>query len=159
MHLDLDDPISFTCLTATAADIKAEATFFITADFGFIGFCKTITNVVKNTCISCRITSRVRPMGLWSMSISFSIAHIRLVSYTFPGLFELRLIFVLKLFFKISFTNVDFPEPDTPVTAINFPRGKSTLNIFQVVLSCASQANGLSISCSTFCRRWNLPFS
>ena len=71
-------------------------------------------------------------MGLWSMSISFSIASYPVSFLYFPGLFELRLIFCAKAFFKISFTNVDFPEPDTPVTAINFPRGKSTLTFFKL---------------------------
>ena len=30
-------------------------------------------------------------------------------------------------FFKILLTSVDLPEPETPVTAINFPRGNLTL--------------------------------
>ena len=36
-------------------------------------------------------------------------------------------------FDKISVINVDFPEPDTPVTDINFPKGNlqlSSLNYF-----------------------------
>ena len=33
---------------------------------------------------------------------------------------------------KISFTNVDFPLPDTPVTQINFPSGNLTLIFFKL---------------------------
>ena len=30
-------------------------------------------------------------------------------------------------FFKMPLIKVDFPEPETPVTAMNFPRGKRTV--------------------------------
>ena len=33
-------------------------------------------------------------------------------------------------FFKMPLIKVDFPEPETPVTAMNFPRGK------RAVISC-----------------------
>ena len=35
-------------------------------------------------------------------------------------------------FDKISVINVDFPEPDTPVTDINFPKGKFTVKFFKL---------------------------
>ena len=33
---------------------------------------------------------------------------------------------------RISFTRDDFPEPETPVTAINFPNGNLTLIFFKL---------------------------
>ena len=41
-----------------------------------------------------------------------------------PGLSELRLSFWAMAFLRMLLMRVDFPEPDTPVTAINFPSGK-----------------------------------
>ena len=38
--------------------------------------------------------------------------------------------------YNTSFTNVDFPEPDTPVTQLNTPNGNLTL-IFFKLFSCA----------------------
>ena len=35
-------------------------------------------------------------------------------------------------FDKISVINVDFPEPDTPVTDINLPKGKFTVKFFKL---------------------------
>ena len=54
----------------------------------------------------------------------------------FPGLSEFRLSFCAIAFFKIELTRVDFPEPETPVTAMNFPRGKRAV-IFCKLCSCA----------------------
>ena len=42
--------------------------------------------------------------------------------------------------YKTSFTNVDFPEPDTPVTQLNTPNGNFTLTFFKLfsVAPCTS---------------------
>ena len=50
----------------------------------------------------------------------------------FPGFsFEPFNSFVIVLY-KISFTNVLFPEPETPVTQLNTPNGNLTLIFFKL---------------------------
>ena len=42
--------------------------------------------------------------------------------------------------YNTSFTNVDFPEPETPVTQVNTPKGNCTLIFFKLfsVAPCTS---------------------
>ena len=40
--------------------------------------------------------------------------------------------FLLKLFHKVSSTNVDFPPPETPVTQVKIPKGNFTLIFFKL---------------------------
>ncbi len=49
-----------------------------------------------------------------------------------PGFAELRLIFCARARFRILLTNVLLPEPDTPVTATNSPKGNSTEIFFKL---------------------------
>ena len=51
-------------------------------------------------------------------------------------------------FDKISVINVDFPDPDTPVTDINFPKGKFVLDRDKVKVL---QENGQKITMLTIC--------
>ena len=58
----------------------------------------------------------------------------------FPGFsFEPFNSFAIVLY-KTSFTSVDFPEPDTPVTQLNTPSGNLTLIFFKLfsVAPCTS---------------------
>ena len=58
------------------------------------------------------------------MSIKRSTCSIPVMVLNFPGLSELRLSFWAIDFLRMLLIRVDFPEPDTPVTAMNFPSGK-----------------------------------
>ena len=50
----------------------------------------------------------------------------------FPGFSELRFNFCASVFFRILLTKVDFPEPETPVTAMNLPSGKRAVTSFKL---------------------------
>ena len=66
----------------------------------------------------------VLPIGLWSISIILSIFPSTPLTdlTTVVSIFSLFKIFFTELN-KISFTNVDLPLPETPVTPINLPSG------------------------------------
>ena len=55
MHLDLDDSIAAAGFAATAFHIKTEAPLLISLRLGICSCCEQITDLVKNTGISCRI--------------------------------------------------------------------------------------------------------
>ena len=65
-------------------------------------------------------------MGDWSMSITLSRYSVPVIFSWSPGTFFAPLRWVTRYFFRISFTSEDLPEPETPVTLMNFPRGNST---------------------------------
>ena len=66
------------------------------------------------------------------MSIILSMFLIPFTSAHFPGFsFEPFNSFAIVLY-KISFTNVLFPEPETPVTQLNRPKGNLTLIFFKL---------------------------
>src|SRR5690625_7940124 len=65
----------------------------------------------------------VRPIGDWSILIIFSICLIPFTFLCLPGLCFPRYRFFAKDLDNISFTNVLFPEPDTPVTTVIKPIG------------------------------------
>ena len=48
VHLNLDDAITATCLTAAALDIKGETTLLIAPNLGFIGLGKEVTDIIKD---------------------------------------------------------------------------------------------------------------
>src|SRR5699024_11769988 len=65
----------------------------------------------------------VRPIGAWFTSITFSICFNPFIFSCSPGnCFDLYKRLASDLY-KISFTSVLFPEPDTPVTTVNNPIG------------------------------------
>ena len=74
----------------------------------------------------------VLPIGDWSIFIILSILSIPTTSLHLPG-FSLEPFncFVIVLY-SISFTNVLFPEPETPVTQLNTPSGNLTLIFFKL---------------------------
>ncbi len=51
VHLNLDDAITATCLTAAALDIKGETTLLIAPNLGFIGLGKEVADIIKDPCI------------------------------------------------------------------------------------------------------------
>ena len=57
MHGDTQNPISLTCLAATAFNIEGKSTLFIATHFGVRSLCIQITNIIKYPGISCRITA------------------------------------------------------------------------------------------------------
>ena len=66
------------------------------------------------------------------MFIILSIFSSPFTSLHFPGLiFEPFNSFAIVLY-NISFTNVLFPEPETPVTHINSPSGNLTFTFFKL---------------------------
>ncbi len=72
----------------------------------------------------------VLPMGDWSITIALSKYSKPFISLCFPGLTLALFSFCARDLYSISFTNVDFPEPDTPVTQVNTPRGGIFASIF-----------------------------
>ena len=74
----------------------------------------------------------VLPIGDWSIFIILSILSIPTTSLHLPG-FSLEPFncFVIVLY-SISFTNVLFPDPETPVTQLNTPSGNLTLIFFKL---------------------------
>ena len=58
MHLNLDDTITTAGFAASAFDIKTETSFLIATCFGISCRCKQITDLIKHTCIGCRIGTR-----------------------------------------------------------------------------------------------------
>ncbi len=74
----------------------------------------------------------VLPIGDWSIFIILSILFNPLTALHFPGFsFEPFNSFAIVLY-KTSFTKVDFPEPETPVTQLNTPNGNFTLIFFKL---------------------------
>ena len=68
----------------------------------------------------------VRPIGFWSISITLSKTSIPSTPACAPGLTRARLSRFASALKTISFTSVDLPEPETPVTQMNLPTGNST---------------------------------
>src|SRR5215471_6674698 len=82
-------------------------------------------------------------MGFWSISITLSKTSIPSTPWCAPGLTRARLSRFASALKTISFTSVDLPEPDTPVTQMNFPTGNSTSMSFR--LCCAAHDEGTAI--------------
>src|SRR5690349_18424343 len=68
----------------------------------------------------------VRPIGDWSMSITLSKHSMPSQLSCSPGFTRIRCSRLASALKTISLTSVDLPEPDTPVTVMNFPTGNST---------------------------------
>ena len=74
----------------------------------------------------------VLPIGDWSMLTILSIFSRPFTSLHCPG-FSLEPFKSLAIvLYNISFTRVDFPEPETPVTQINCPSGNFTVISFRL---------------------------
>src|SRR5205814_6024852 len=67
----------------------------------------------------------VLPIGDWSISITLSMFSMPSTLLCAPGRSLDLLITCSSLRESISCTNVDLPEPDTPVTQMNSPNGNS----------------------------------
>ena len=66
------------------------------------------------------------------MLIILSIFSIPFISLCFPGL-SLSLFILLAIpLHNISFINVLFPDPDTPVIQVNLPKGNFTFIFFRL---------------------------
>ena len=74
----------------------------------------------------------VLPIGDWSMLIILSIFSSPFTSLHFPGFSDAPFSSFAIVLYKTSFTSVDFPEPDTPVTHVNTPNGNFTLIFFKL---------------------------
>ena len=66
-------------------------------------------------------------MGDWSIPMTLSTHSIPCTSSHWPGRLRAPFMAAARVLYRISFTRVDLPEPDTPVTQIILPRGKSTV--------------------------------
>ncbi len=74
----------------------------------------------------------VRPIGFWSISITLSKTSMPSTPRARPGLTRARLSRFASALKTISFTSVDLPEPETPVTQMNLPTGNSTSISFRL---------------------------
>ena len=61
-----------------------------------------------------------------------SILSIPLIFSHLPGFSVALLSSFAKFLYKTSFTKVDFPEPETPVTQLNTPSGIFTVTSFKL---------------------------
>ena len=74
----------------------------------------------------------VLPIGDWSILIILSIFSSPLISLHFPGFSDEPFSSFAIVLYNTSFTSVDFPEPETPVTHVNTPNGNFTLIFFKL---------------------------
>ena len=74
----------------------------------------------------------VLPIGDWSILITLSSCSIPSIFRHSPGIIRARFSFLARCLYKISFTNELFPEPETPVTQVNTPRGNFTSIFFRL---------------------------
>lgn len=74
----------------------------------------------------------VLPIGDWSILIILSIFSIPFISLHLPGFSLAPFRSLAIVLYSISFINVLFPEPDTPVTHTNWPSGIFTLISFRL---------------------------
>lgn len=74
----------------------------------------------------------VLPIGDWSILIILSIFSNPFTPLHFPGFSFAPLISLAILLYKTSFTKVDLPEPETPVTQVNTPSGILTFISFKL---------------------------
>jgi len=78
----------------------------------------------------------VLPIGDWSIFIILSMFSSPFTPLHLPGFSVEPFISFAIVLYKTSFTSVDFPEPETPVTHVNTPSGIFTLMFFKL-FSCA----------------------
>ena len=74
----------------------------------------------------------VLPIGDWSILIILSIFSIPFIFSHLPGFSFAPFNSLAKYLYKTSFTKVDFPEPETPVTQLNTPNGIFTFKFFKL---------------------------
>ena len=74
----------------------------------------------------------VLPIGDWSILIILSMFSSPFTSLHFPGFSFEPFKSLAIVLYNISFTNVLFPEPETPVTQINCPSGNFTFIFFKL---------------------------
>ena len=65
-------------------------------------------------------------MGVWSMAMTLSTLSVPSTRRCRPGGTREPYTSAMSDRRRISFTSVDLPEPDTPVTQTNWPSGKVT---------------------------------
>ena len=68
----------------------------------------------------------MRPMGLWSISMTLSMASSPSTRSCAPGSSRAPNRARARARYRMSVTSVLLPEPETPVTAVNVPSGKRT---------------------------------
>ena len=74
----------------------------------------------------------VLPIGDWSMFITLSMFSIPSILSCFPGNSVELYSSLANPLYNISFINVLFPEPETPVTQVNTPSGILTSIFFKL---------------------------
>ena len=74
----------------------------------------------------------VLPIGDWSIFMILSIFSMPFISLCLPGFPFIVYNLLAKPLYNISFTKVDFPEPETPVTTVNTPNGNFTFIFFKL---------------------------
>ena len=92
------------------------------------------------------------PIGDWSIFITLSSWSYPIIWSCFPALTLLRFNLLESFLYNISFTNELFPEPDTPVTQVMTPSGKSTsicLRLFSYAFLTVSHPVGFLRSAGT----------
>ena len=82
----------------------------------------------------------VRPIGVWSMSITLSKQSIPSTASCAPGFVRVLLSRFASALKTISLTSVDLPEPETPVTQTSFAERELDVDVLQVVLARAEDA-------------------
>ena len=74
----------------------------------------------------------VLPIGDWSILIILSMFSNPFTSLHFPGFSDAPFNSFAIVLYNTSFTNVLFPEPETPVTQVKTPNGNLTFMFFRL---------------------------
>src|ERR1700722_3760358 len=71
-------------------------------------------------------------MGAWSIWTTLSMFSIPEIARWAPGFSIERYRLCASERYRMSFTSVDFPEPETPVTTVSRPSGIETSTFFRL---------------------------
>src|SRR6185295_6136666 len=75
----------------------------------------------------------VRPLGLWSTLTTLSNLSSTSISSKGAGSAELEYRWRAAARYRVSFTSVDLPEPETPVTQVRSPTGTVNVTPFRLL--------------------------
>ena len=75
----------------------------------------------------------VRPMGDWSIRMTLSMFSAPDIALWSPAFSRDRYSCRASARYRMSFTNVDLPEPETPVTTVITSEWKTHIDILEVI--------------------------
>ena len=79
------------------------------------------------------------------MRITLSMYSVPAMILCAPGSSRERYSALASARYRMSFTSVDLPEPETPVTTVITPKRKAHIEVLQIVLARAQYRDGLAV--------------